>query len=465
MNASGWQSSAPAALFFDPQTERETSVAILIRPIIGDAAQGPDPRDEKKRHLAEQAERRRIEVQDAIAANNLLRMASLWFDRRQHLYSDRCEESVRDMTLLTPELAHAAHERNLAFNAILRVRTLWPTKDTYTSAPVLQLLAAAAIQIENLQFALEAQERAAKAKPQAVAVQASPDLGTNHQAAARADRASHTSSAPSVEDVRSMMPKILDGLRTLLRPSQEPLLGSLATSQAPAAVAIRWGRQHLEPFLDRLLGAKVPIVRLNVFSKTITSTSATAMVQTLCQLLIAGCVDVRARGTELTEKDASLLATEIGEHDFARLERQIQVELDLLQDWERTTPPEQARPSPDMDATASPPEPGVGTAPVDLTLTRPILREGQLPARVLVTLLTNNGAMLRRDLHRLHSRDGSDAPRIANLLTPKGDLGAQGLIDAADPVALTEKGRREAMVQKARGTKPLGEDDSRLAHD
>lgn len=94
----------------------------------------------------------------------------------------------------------------------------------------------------------------------------------------------------------------------------------------------------------------------------------------------------------------------------------------------------------------------------------PRLRAEQLPAKVLVTLLANNGQMRKRALHRVH-RSGKTDPRLANLLTPKGELADSDLIRLdGDTVTLTPTGRMEATLQSSLGTATLGSDDSRLTH-
>lgn len=87
----------------------------------------------------------------------------------------------------------------------------------------------------------------------------------------------------------------------------------------------------------------------------------------------------------------------------------------------------------------------------------PVLRQGQMPARVLVTLLTHGGGMAKRELHRLHRGNGKDDPILANLLTPSGTL-AVGKLIVADglTVVLTPEGKREAKLQAAVETLPLG---------
>ncbi len=87
----------------------------------------------------------------------------------------------------------------------------------------------------------------------------------------------------------------------------------------------------------------------------------------------------------------------------------------------------------------------------------PMLRIGQLPARVLVTLLLNSGGMTKRDLHTRHREGKPDDPALANLLTPSGTLSADGLIvSTLRTVALTPKGHAEARLQRAAKTQPLG---------
>jgi len=88
---------------------------------------------------------------------------------------------------------------------------------------------------------------------------------------------------------------------------------------------------------------------------------------------------------------------------------------------------------------------------------------------VLVTLL-ERGPMEKRQMRRLPGVRESDRSRVANLLTPRGDLAERGLVrvDRAT-VALTERGRTEAVMQKERGTTSLDtgqtRDKSRPTHD
>jgi hypothetical protein len=99
----------------------------------------------------------------------------------------------------------------------------------------------------------------------------------------------------------------------------------------------------------------------------------------------------------------------------------------------------------------------------------PVLVPRQLPAMVLVTLL-ERGPMEKRQMRRLPGVRESDRSRVANLLTPRGDLAERGLVrvDRAT-VALTERGRTEAVMQKERGTTSLDtgqtRDKSRPTHD
>lgn len=89
----------------------------------------------------------------------------------------------------------------------------------------------------------------------------------------------------------------------------------------------------------------------------------------------------------------------------------------------------------------------------------PSLDIGQLPARVLVTLLGREPPVPKVDLHLLHTGpDAKNDPRLSNLLTPSGDLVRRGFIEAErSTVHLTGPGRVEAEMQKSRGTRPLGQ--------
>lgn len=93
------------------------------------------------------------------------------------------------------------------------------------------------------------------------------------------------------------------------------------------------------------------------------------------------------------------------------------------------------------------------------------LRHGQLPARVLVTLSANGGHLSKRALHRKHrSPSMNDDPRLANLLTPRGELSSQGYIKSeGQMVTLSDAGQMEASAQLSLGTKPLTV-DSRSTH-
>jgi hypothetical protein len=123
---------------------------------------GDDPRrSEQRARLAAEQAARHSEVLVAIESRNVVLMAALWLDRRDHLTSERCDESVRDMNLLTPELAHAAHAEGLPFNWILVVRTLKGSKSLFTATSIMLNLARAKLQIEDLRFALEVKQRAA----------------------------------------------------------------------------------------------------------------------------------------------------------------------------------------------------------------------------------------------------------------------------------------------------------------
>lgn len=97
----------------------------------------------------------------------------------------------------------------------------------------------------------------------------------------------------------------------------------------------------------------------------------------------------------------------------------------------------------------------------------PALKVGQMPARILVTLLENGGEMVKQDVHRKHrGQESKDDPRLANLLTPRSELSRRGFIESKDAiVTLTEGGRREAELQKSRGTRPVGLPDSQSTHD
>jgi hypothetical protein len=91
---------------------------------------------------------------------------------------------------------------------------------------------------------------------------------------------------------------------------------------------------------------------------------------------------------------------------------------------------------------------------------RPILKVEQLPAKVLVTLLDSGGSALALELHLKHTGAGKkEGRRLANLLTPKGDLAKRQFVTSSDGVVtLTPAGREEAEKQARRGTKPLGDD-------
>jgi hypothetical protein len=78
------------------------------------------------------------------------------------------------------------------------------------------------------------------------------------------------------------------------------------------------------------------------------------------------------------------------------------------------------------------------------------LRRGALPAQVLVTLY-EQGPL---ESARLFELCPGSAARIANLLTPRGDLRRQDLIDVNG--MLTRVGRDEAEAQKDAGTNALG---------
>jgi hypothetical protein len=66
--------------------------------------------------------------------------------------------------------------------------------------------------------------------------------------------------------------------------------------------------------------------------------------------------------------------------------------------------------------------------------------------------------MIKKDLQRMHvGHDSKDDPRLANLLTPKGDLSTRRLIESIEEtVTLTRDGRQEAELQRNRGTRVLG---------
>ena len=128
----------------------------------GDRSKAEQVLRERRRLAAEGSERQRVEVEDAIASGDVVRMATLWLERQDGLASDACEESVRDMNRLTPELAHAANDEELPYGSMLRVRTLQASRWIYTQTPMIQLLVGAADEIERLRFHCEAKTRKAR---------------------------------------------------------------------------------------------------------------------------------------------------------------------------------------------------------------------------------------------------------------------------------------------------------------
>lgn len=85
----------------------------------------------------------------------------------------------------------------------------------------------------------------------------------------------------------------------------------------------------------------------------------------------------------------------------------------------------------------------------------PQLVPHQLPAMVLVTVL-ELGSVEKRRIQKLPGVRESDRARIANLLTPGGELSRRSLLHSERAVvALTDAGRAEAEMQQQHGTASL----------
>lgn len=128
------------------------------------------------------------------------------------------------------------------------------------------------------------------------------------------------------------------------------------------------------------------------------------------------------------------------------------------------TPSEAVQPIVEEIATlATPPMPPTNQELPGAPPVLPTLRTGQMPARVLVTLLaTPEGETTKRALQAQHRGPGkTDDPVLGNLLTPKGTLANQGFIESEGAIVrLTPAGRQEATLHRGQ-TDPLGHNSRR----
>lgn len=261
----------------------------------------------------------------------------------------------------------------------------------------------------------------------------------------------------TIKVVETLLPQVLTGIwmasslargavmrKIGPRRQQENLqsLRSVDTSDKDWAKAIRFGHLYLPAFAERMRSCPtLPIIPVKV-PHFRPARTALSMLGNLCSF-------VYHLGKEFGEPDdfdesigpAIARLSKLGWDEFDELQMRAEGELMLFARYRGRGRPGRRSRLPRRQDPAT-----------------PLLDTQQLPARVLVTLLDAGTPLTKQDLNRmLVGPDAKSNPRLANLLTPKGELARRGFVEVSrSTVTLTLDGQAEARMQRDGGTLALG---------